>query len=35
MARSLYDAVNAERIEVGRLRRAVAGLPLPRAADAA
>ena len=30
---ALYDAVNAGRIEIGRLRRAVAGLPLPRAAD--
>ncbi len=29
----MYDAVNAGRIEIGRLRRAVAGLPLPRAAD--
>ena len=25
--------MNAGRIEIGRLRRAVAGLPLPRAAD--
>src|ERR1022692_2282505 len=30
---ALYDAVNHGRIEIGRLRRAVAGLPLPRAAD--
>ncbi len=30
---ALYDAVNAGRIEIGRLRRAVAGVPLPRAAD--
>jgi hypothetical protein len=30
---ALYDAVNAGRIQIGRLRRAVAGLPLPRAAD--
>jgi len=30
---ALYDAVNAGRIDIGRLRRAVAGLPLPRAAD--
>ncbi len=30
---ALYDAVNAGRIEIRRLRRAVAGLPLPRAAD--
>ncbi len=29
---ALYDAVNHGRIEIGRLRRAVAGLPLPRAA---
>jgi DDE superfamily endonuclease len=27
---ALYDAVNAGRVEVGRLRRALAGLPLPR-----
>jgi hypothetical protein len=27
---ALYDAVNAGVVEVGRLRRAVAGLPLPR-----
>jgi hypothetical protein len=27
---ALYDAVNAGRIEVGRLRRVLAGLPLPR-----
>jgi hypothetical protein len=30
---ALYDAVDHGRIEIGRLRRAVAGLPLPRAAD--
>src|ERR1022692_2806995 len=30
---ALYHAVNAGRIEIGRLRRAVAGLVLPRAAD--
>jgi hypothetical protein len=30
---ALYDAVNAGRMDIGRLRRAVAGLPLPRAAD--
>ena len=30
---ALYDAVNQGRIDIGRLRRAVAGLPLPRAAD--
>ena len=30
---ALYDAVNAGRIEIGRLRRSLAGLPLPRAAD--
>ena len=30
---ALYDAVNQGRISIGRLRRAVAGLPLPRAAD--
>ena len=30
---ALYDAVNCGRIEVDRLRRALAGLPLPRAAD--
>ena len=29
----LYDAVNCGRIGVGRLRRSLAGLPLPRAAD--
>jgi hypothetical protein len=27
---ALYDAVNAGRVEVGRLRRALAGLPVPR-----
>jgi DDE superfamily endonuclease len=31
---ALHDAVNAGRVEIGRLRRAVAGLPLPRAAPA-
>jgi hypothetical protein len=30
---ALYDAVNHGRIDIGRLRRALAGLPLPRAAD--
>jgi hypothetical protein len=30
---ALYDAVNSGRIEIGRLRRCLAGLPLPRAAD--
>jgi hypothetical protein len=30
---ALYDAVNQGRIDTGRLRRALAGLPLPRAAD--
>jgi hypothetical protein len=30
---ALYDAVNHGRLEVGRLRRALAGLPPPRAAD--
>src|ERR1017187_8482421 len=30
---ALYDAVDHGRIDVGRLRRVVAGLPLPRAAD--
>src|SRR5205823_1850763 len=30
---ALYDAVNHGRISIGRLRRALAGLPLPRAAD--
>src|SRR6266496_3167928 len=30
---ALYDAVNSGRVEIGRLRRALAGLPLPRAAD--
>jgi hypothetical protein len=29
---ALYDAVNAGRISIGRLRRSLAGLPLPRAA---
>jgi hypothetical protein len=29
---ALYDAVNHSRISLGRLRRSVAGLPLPRAA---
>ena len=32
MAR-LYDAVNHGRVDIGRLRRSLAGLPLPRAAD--
>ena len=30
---ALYDAVNCGRVEIGRLRRCLAGLPLPRAAD--
>ena len=30
---ALYDAVNHGRIDIGRLRRSLAGLPLPRAAD--
>jgi hypothetical protein len=30
---ALYDAVNCGRVEIGRLRRSLAGLPLPRAAD--
>src|SRR5579875_3280916 len=30
---ALYDAINAGRIGIGRLRRPLAGLPLPRAAD--
>src|ERR1022692_2932354 len=30
---ALYDAVNSGRIEIARLRRCLAGLPLPRAAD--
>ncbi len=30
---ALYDAVNHGRIGIGRLRRALAGLPLPRTAD--
>ena len=30
---ALYDAVNHGRIEMARLRRSLAGLPLPRAAD--
>ena len=30
---ALYDAVNYGRIEIARLRRSLAGLPLPRAAD--
>src|SRR5215472_149924 len=29
----LYDAVNCGRIDIARLRRSLAGLPLPRAAD--
>jgi hypothetical protein len=30
---ALYDAVNDGRVEIDRLRQALAGLPLPRAAD--
>src|SRR4249920_1737038 len=30
---ALYDAVNCGGVDIGRLRRALAGLPLPRAAD--
>jgi DDE superfamily endonuclease len=30
---ALYDAVSHGRVDIGRLRRALAGLPLPRAAD--
>ena len=30
---ALYDAVNHGRIDITRLRRSLAGLPLPRAAD--
>src|SRR5579859_4841677 len=30
---ALYDAVNCGRVDIGRLRRALAGLPLPRAGD--
>jgi hypothetical protein len=30
---ALYDAVNCGAVEIGRLRRSLAGLPLPRAAD--
>ena len=30
---ALYDAVNCGRVEIGRLRRSLAGLPMPRAAD--
>ena len=30
---ALYDAVNQGRIDIRRLRRSLAGLPLPRAAD--
>ncbi len=30
---ALYDAVDHGQVEIGRLRRAVAGLPLPRACD--
>ena len=30
---ALYDAVNSGRIDITRLRRCLAGLPLPRAAD--
>src|SRR5512135_3533749 len=32
---ALYDAVRHGRLEVGRLRRSLAGLPLPRAAPMA
>ncbi|CAM5625075.1 hypothetical protein GCM10010253_38770 [Streptomyces badius] len=30
---ALYDALSAGRVDVARLRRAVAAVPLPRAAD--
>src|SRR6266508_3103966 len=30
---ALYDAVNSGRVEIARLRRSLAGLPLPRAAE--
>lgn len=30
---ALYDAINCGRIEIGRRRRPLAGLPLPRGAD--
>src|ERR1700745_3155498 len=30
---ALYDALNHGRVEIGRLRRSLAGLALPRAAD--
>src|SRR5512135_1804498 len=30
---ALYDALNCGRIDIARLRRCLAGLPLPRAAD--
>src|SRR5213079_1168597 len=30
---ALYDAVNCGRVDIGRLRRSLAGLALPRAAD--
>jgi hypothetical protein len=30
---ALYDAVNCGQVAIGRLRRSLAGLPLPRAAD--
>jgi hypothetical protein len=30
---ALYDAVNHGEVAIGRLRRTLAGLPLPRAAD--
>jgi hypothetical protein len=30
---ALYDAVNHGRIDIARLRRSLAGLPLPRSAD--
>ena len=32
---ALYDGVNQGRIDIGRLRRMLTGLPLPRAADPA
>jgi hypothetical protein len=31
---ALYEAVNHGRVDAGRLQRVLAGLPLPRAADA-
>src|SRR5579864_5571485 len=30
---ALYDAVNSGRVEIARLRRSLAGMTLPRAAD--